>query len=79
MTTPSTARIEALRPRKATLAPLREGTATCPRPTPPAILQSLVDAQATAHIGAELHERSDARTTRCNGSRRRPSLPPVVT
>ena len=34
-----------------------------------AMLQSLVDAQATAHIGAEPHERSDARTTQRNGSR----------
>jgi putative transposase len=33
------------------------------------MLQSLVDAQATAHIGAEPHERSDARTTQRNGSR----------
>jgi hypothetical protein len=34
-----------------------------------AMLQSLVDAQATAHIGAEPHERSDARTTQRNGHR----------
>jgi putative transposase len=33
------------------------------------MLQSLVDAQATAHIGAEPHERTDARTTQRNGSR----------
>ncbi len=33
------------------------------------MLQSLVDAQATAHIGAEPHERSDTRTTQRNGSR----------
>jgi putative transposase len=33
------------------------------------MLQSLVDAQATAHIAAEPHERSDARTTQRNGSR----------
>jgi hypothetical protein len=33
------------------------------------MLQSLVDAQATAHIGAEPHERSDARTTQRNGHR----------
>jgi putative transposase len=30
--------------------------------------QSLVDAQATAHIGAEPHERTDARTNQRNGS-----------
>ena len=33
------------------------------------MLQSLVDAQATAHIGAEPHERSESRTTQRNGSR----------
>ena len=33
------------------------------------MLQSLVDAQATAHIGAEHHERTEARTTQRNGSR----------
>ncbi len=33
------------------------------------MLQSLVDAQATAHIGAEPHERSDAPTTQRNGHR----------
>jgi putative transposase len=33
------------------------------------MLQSLVDAQATAHIGAEPHERTDTRTTQRNGSR----------
>jgi putative transposase len=33
------------------------------------MLQSLVDAQATAHIGAEPHERTEARTTQRNGSR----------
>jgi putative transposase len=33
------------------------------------MLQSLVDAQATVHIGAEPHERTDARTTQRNGSR----------
>ncbi len=33
------------------------------------MLQSLVDAQATAHIGAAPHERNDARTTQRNGSR----------
>ena len=33
------------------------------------MLQSLVDAQATAFIGAEPHERTDARTTQRNGSR----------
>jgi putative transposase len=33
------------------------------------MLQSLVDAQASVHIGAEPHERSDARTTQRNGSR----------
>jgi putative transposase len=33
------------------------------------ILQELVDAEATAHIGAELHERSEDRTTHRNGTR----------
>ena len=33
------------------------------------ILQELVDAEATAHIGAELHERSEDRTTQRNGTR----------
>jgi hypothetical protein len=32
-------------------------------------LQSLVDAQANAHIGAAAHERTDTRTTQHNGSR----------
>src|SRR6188474_3186032 len=33
------------------------------------ILQALVDAEATAHIGAARHERTDTRTTQRNGSR----------
>ena len=33
------------------------------------MLQALVDAEATAHIGAGLHERTDARTTQRNGTR----------
>jgi putative transposase len=33
------------------------------------MLQAVVDAEATAHIGAQLHERSDARTTQRNGTR----------
>jgi putative transposase len=33
------------------------------------IMQELVDAEATAHIGAELHERTDTRTTQRNGTR----------
>jgi len=33
------------------------------------MLQAVVDAEATAHIGAGLHERSDARTTQRNGTR----------
>jgi putative transposase len=33
------------------------------------MLQALVDAEATAHIGAEPHERSEARTTQRNGTR----------
>ena len=33
------------------------------------MLQALVDAEATAHIGAERHERTDARTTQRNGTR----------
>lgn len=33
------------------------------------MLQAVVDAEATAHIGAGLHERTDARTTQRNGSR----------
>src|SRR6188472_3437191 len=33
------------------------------------ILQALVDAEATAHIGAARHERTDNRTTQRNGSR----------
>jgi putative transposase len=32
-------------------------------------LQALVDAEATAHIGAARHERTDTRTTQRNGSR----------
>ena len=34
-----------------------------------AILQALIDAEASAHIGADPHERSDARTTHRNGTR----------
>ena len=33
------------------------------------MLQAVVDAEATAHIGADRHERSDARTTQRNGTR----------
>lgn len=33
------------------------------------ILQALVDAEATAHIGAGMHERTDARTTQRIGTR----------
>ena len=33
------------------------------------ILQALVDAEATAHIGAEMHEQNESRTTQRNGSR----------
>jgi putative transposase len=33
------------------------------------IMQELVDAEATAHIGAEPHERTDTRTTQRNGAR----------
>jgi len=33
------------------------------------MLQAVVDAEATAHIGAGVHERSDSRTTQRNGSR----------
>ena len=33
------------------------------------MLQAVVDAEATAHIGAGLHERSEARTTQRNGTR----------
>jgi putative transposase len=33
------------------------------------MLQALIEAEATAHIGAERHERSDARTTQRNGHR----------
>jgi len=33
------------------------------------MLRALVDAEATAHIGAERHERTDARTTQRNGTR----------
>ena len=33
------------------------------------MLQLLVDAEATAHIGAEPHQRSEARTTQRNGTR----------
>ena len=33
------------------------------------ILQALVDAEATAHIGAERHERTESRTTQRNGTR----------
>src|ERR671932_454770 len=34
-----------------------------------AMLQALVDAEATAHIGAEPHERTETRTTQRNGTR----------
>ena len=33
------------------------------------MLQAVVDAEATAHIGAALHERTEDRTTRRNGTR----------
>ena len=33
------------------------------------MLQAVVDAEATSHIGAALHERTDERTTRRNGTR----------
>ena len=33
------------------------------------MLQAVVDAEATAHIGALPHERSEARTTQRNGTR----------
>jgi len=33
------------------------------------MLQALVDAEATAHVGASLHERNQARTTQRNGTR----------
>ena len=33
------------------------------------IMQALVDAEATAVVGAEMHERTDARTTQRNGTR----------
>jgi putative transposase len=33
------------------------------------MLQALIDAEATAHIGADPHERTDTRTTQRNGSR----------
>jgi putative transposase len=36
-----------------------------------AVLQALIDAEATAFIGAEPHERTDTRTNQRNGSRRR--------
>jgi len=39
------------------------------RKTLTAMLQALVDAEATAHIGAEPHERTATRTTQRNGSR----------
>ena len=35
------------------------------------MLQQLIDAEATAVIGAEPHERTEARTTQRNGSRDR--------
>jgi putative transposase len=34
-----------------------------------AMLQALVDAEATAHIGAGPHERTESRTTQRNGAR----------
>ena len=33
------------------------------------ILQALVDAEATGHIGAGIHEQNDTRTTQRNGIR----------
>ena len=33
------------------------------------MLQAVVDAEATAHIGADLHQRTDGRTTQRNGTR----------
>ena len=33
------------------------------------MLQAVVDAEATAHIGAGVHERNEARTTQRNGTR----------
>ena len=33
------------------------------------MFQAVVDAEATAHIGAALHERTEARTTQRNGTR----------
>ena len=33
------------------------------------MLQALIDAEATAHIGAGPHERTDTRTTQRNGTR----------
>jgi putative transposase len=33
------------------------------------ILQALVDAEATGHIGAGMHEQNDTRTTQRNGTR----------
>jgi transposase-like protein len=35
------------------------------------VLQALIDAEATQHLGARPHERSEQRTTHRNGSRSR--------
>lgn len=42
------------------------------------ILQSLVDAEASAFIGAQRHERTDGRTTQRNGTRDKTGLPPTA-
>lgn len=39
-------------------------------------LQWLIDAEASAHVGAGRYERSQARTTQRNGHRERGSAPP---
>lgn len=44
-----------------------------------AMLQALVDAEASQRIGADPYERSDARTTQRNGTRARPSPRPAGT
>ena len=44
-----------------------------------AMLQALIDAEATAHVGAGPHERTDSRTTQRNGTATRPSLPGLGT
>ena len=44
------------------------------------ILQALIDAEAAEHIGADPHERIEARTTYRNGTREKTVSPrPVVT